>query len=77
MTTKQQFVVSTDVFAAEMNQGNNLLNRQELQLSHLMSSERLKNTVRENDSQFSAVCESATDQQDTQMCFICITVFYV
>lgn len=27
-------------------------------------------TVRENDSQASAVCESVTDQQDTQMCFM-------
>lgn len=69
--------MSPDVFAAEMNPGNNLLNRQELQLSQLIRSERLKNAVRENDSQVSAVCESVTDQQDTQMCFVCSTVFYV
>lgn len=43
MTTENEFVVSPDVFKAEMNQRNNLLNSQELQLSQLMSSERLKN----------------------------------
>lgn len=43
MTTENEFLVSPNIFTAEMNQRNNLLNGQKLQLSPLMSSERLKN----------------------------------